>query len=232
MKNIIKYLGCLALGLLILNKVDFSVYAAEPSKVVRHVEYDEITDVNQLLQMGIEEYQKTPKVRNQSENEEITVKQLLSITEYDDGTIEKEYCVTGLGMVDKSGKNVSAAQIARADSPVNKDKQVSNYGVTLVCSLYTTMRLDSVFDMPLFRVYPGNGSTRYNHQRGNEFKSVPFTASTASNQSFTIPGSANFYHSSPEPLAGGLVAQSDVSLSNGKSLSVIVGVPSDDPYAK
>ena len=231
MKNIIKYLGCLALGLLILNKVDFSVYAAEPSKVVRHVEYDEITDVNQLLQMGIEEYQKTPKVRNQSENE--------------DGTIEKEYCVTGLGMVDKSGKNVSAAQIARADSPVNKDKQVSNYGVTLVCSLYTTMRLDSVFDMPLFRVdkvtttilrtgsvYPGNGSTRYNHQRGNEFKSVPFTASTASNQSFTIPGSANFYHSSPEPLAGGLVAQSDVSLSNGKSLSVIVGVPSDDPYAK
>ena len=219
MKNIIKYLGCLALGLLILNKVDFSVYAAEPSKVVRHVEYDEITDVNQLLQMGIEEYQKTPKVRNQSENEEITVKQLLSITEYDDGTIEKEYCVTGLGMVDKSGKNVSAAQIARADSPV--------------------------FDMPLFRVdkvtttilrtgsvYPGNGSTRYNHQRGNEFKSVPFTASTASNQSFTIPGSANFYHSSPEPLAGGLVAQSDVSLSNGKSLSVIVGVPSDDPYAK
>ncbi len=67
----------------------FSVYAAEPSKVVRHVEYDEITDVNQLLQMGIEEYQKTPKVRNQSENEEITVKQLLSITEYDDGTIEK-----------------------------------------------------------------------------------------------------------------------------------------------
>ena len=80
MKNIIKYLGCLALGLLILNKVDFSVYAAEPSKVVRHVEYDEITDVNQLLQMGIEEYQKTPKVRNQSENEEITVKQLLSIT--------------------------------------------------------------------------------------------------------------------------------------------------------
>lgn len=100
MKNIIKYLGCLALGLLILNKVDFSVYAAEPSKVVRHVEYDEITDVNQLLQMGIEEYQKTPKVRNQSENEEITVKQLLSITEYDDGTIEKEYCVTGLGMVD------------------------------------------------------------------------------------------------------------------------------------
>ena len=43
---------------------------------------------------------------------------------------------------------------------------------------------------------------------------------------------ANFYHSSPEPLAGGLVAQSDVSLSNGKSLSVIVGVPSDDPYAK
>lgn len=81
-------------------------------------------------------------------------------------------------------------------------------------------------------VYPGNGSTRYNHQRGNEFKSVPFTASTASNQSFTIPGSANFYHSSPEPLAGGLVAQSDVSLSNGKSLSVIVGVPSDDPYAK
>ena len=77
MKNIIKYLGCLALGLLILNKVDFSVYAAEPSKVVRHVEYDEITDVNQLLQMGIEEYQKTPKVRNQSENEEITVKQLL-----------------------------------------------------------------------------------------------------------------------------------------------------------
>lgn len=89
MKNIIKYLGCLALGLLILNKVDFSVYAAEPSKVVRHVEYDEITDVNQLLQMGIEEYQKTPKVRNQSENEEITVKQLLSITEYDDGTIEK-----------------------------------------------------------------------------------------------------------------------------------------------
>ena len=35
----------------------------------------------------------------------------------------------------------------------------------------------------------GNGSTRYNHQRGNEFKSVPFTASTASNQSFTIPGS-------------------------------------------
>ena len=226
MKNIIKYLGCLALGLLILNKVDFSVYAAEPSKVVRHVEYDEITDVNQLLQMGIEEYQKTPKVRNQSENEEITVKQLLSITEYDDGTIEKEYCVTGLGMVDKSGKNVSAAQIARADSPVNKDKQVSNYGVTLVCSLYTTMRLDSVFDMPLFRVdkvtttilrtgsvYPGNGST-------------------ASNQSFTIPGSANFYHSSPEPLAGGLVAQSDVSLSNGKSLSVIVGVPSDDPYAK
>ena len=245
MKNIIKYLGCLALGLLILNKVDFSVYAAEPSKVVRHVEYDEITDVNQLLQMGIEEYQKTPKVRNQSENEEITVKQLLSITEYDDGTIEKEYCVTGLGMVDKSGKNVSAAQIARADSPVNKDKQVSNYGVTLVCSLYTTMRLDSVFDMSLFRVdkvtttilrtgsvYPGNGSTRYNHQRGNEFKSVPFTASTASNQSFTIPGSANFYHSSPEPLAGGLVAQSDVSLSNGKSLSVIVGVPSDDPYAK
>ena len=173
------------------------------------------------------------------------MKQLLSITEYDDGTIEKEYCVTGLGMVDKSGKNVSAAQIARADSPVNKDKQVSNYGVTLVCSLYTTMRLDSVFDMPLFRVdkvtttilrtgsvYPGNGSTRYNHQRGNEFKSVPFTASTASNQSFTIPGSANFYHSSPEPVAGGLVAQSDVSLSNGKSLSVIVGVPSDDPYAK
>ena len=79
MKNIIKYLGCLALGLLILNKVDFSVYAAEPSKVVRHVEYDEITDVNQLLQMGIEEYQKTPKVRNQSENEEITVKQLLSL---------------------------------------------------------------------------------------------------------------------------------------------------------
>ena len=43
MKNIIKYLGCLALGLLILNKVDFSVYAAEPSKVVRHVEYDEIS---------------------------------------------------------------------------------------------------------------------------------------------------------------------------------------------
>ena len=41
------------------------------------------------------------------------MKQLLSITEYDDGTIEKEYCVTGLGMVDKSGKNVSAAQIAR-----------------------------------------------------------------------------------------------------------------------
>ena len=54
----------------------------------------------------------------------------------------------------------------------------------------------------------------------------------ARHQSFTIPGSANFYHSSPEPLAGGLVAQSDVSLSNGKSLSVIVGVPSDDPYAK
>ena len=79
MKNIIKYLGCLALGLLILNKVDFSVYAAEPSKVVRHVEYDEITDVNQLLQMGIEEYQKTPKVRNQSENEEITVKQLFDV---------------------------------------------------------------------------------------------------------------------------------------------------------
>lgn len=31
------------------------------SKVVRHVEYDEITDVNQLLQMGIEEYQKLLK---------------------------------------------------------------------------------------------------------------------------------------------------------------------------
>ena len=112
----------------------FSVYAAEPSKVVRHVEYDEITDVNQLLQMGIEEYQKTPKVRNQSENEEITVKQLLSITEYDDGTIEKEYCVQ-VGMVDKSGKMCLQLKSRGQILQVNKDKQVSNYGVTLVCSL-------------------------------------------------------------------------------------------------
>ena len=61
MKNIIKYLGCLALGLLILNKVDFSVYAAGPSKVVRHVEYDEITDVNQLFRRGLKNIKKLLK---------------------------------------------------------------------------------------------------------------------------------------------------------------------------
>lgn len=205
--------------------------------------YTEITDPDTLLQMAIDQYNSTPVTRSSEPRMTITVEQLISEVEYADGTVEKQFCINEIGAVDKEGKQMTAADFSYASGTNGESK--SGYGVTLVCTIYATMRASSVpsADMVTFRcdkvtativrgstVYPGAGSIQYWHQKGNEHKSTTFTSSVATNQTFTLNGNGGFYVSTSVPMAGGLFAQAAVALSNGSELVVQAGIPQDAPF--
>lgn len=170
-------------------------------------------------------------------------KGLESVTEYEDGTIEKEFCINEIGAADKEGERITAEQFAYSSG--SNGNSATNYGVTLVCTIYATMRVSDVpsANQVTYRcdkvtstlvcggeIYPGTGTTEYCHTKGNEYKKAAFTASVAINQSYTLTANGGFYRSNDIPLTGGLWAQSFVNLSNGKSMNVQAGIPQDDPF--
>lgn len=223
--------------------ISMNVHAStEDVEVVEQVNYAEVTDVDELLRMGIEQKKEYPEIRSAGKDT-LTVKQLLSVTEYEDGTIEKEFCINEIGAVDKEGERITAEQFAYSSG--SNGNSATNYGVTLVCTIYATMRVSDVpsanqvtyrcdkVTSTLVRggeIYPGTGTTEYCHTKGNEYKKAAFTASVAINQSYTLTANGGFYRSNDIPLTGGLWAQSFVNLSNGKSMTVQAGIPQDDPF--
>lgn len=248
MRNIKKHcksvLALFSLVALVLEMSTVSYAFDDTREVISSIKYEEITDTDELLHIGIAQYRGNSKTRSAEDGKNtITVKQLLGVTEYADGTIEKEFCVHEIGIVDKAGEQVTAEQFAYSSG--SNGNSVTNYGITLLCTIYATMRISNIpsADQVTYRcdkvtstivrggeIYPGTGATEYWHSKGNEYKKASFTASVAINQTHTLTANGGFYRSNDVPMAGGLYAQSCVNLSNGRELVVHAGIPQDAPF--
>lgn len=240
-----KFLAFICMSVFLLEST-YNVYATEPNVVISEVIYDEVIDVDELIQLGIEQYRGKPMTRSDTEKDSLTVTQVLGEKEYANGEKERTICISEIAIMDQDGKQLTERAIAYS-SGHNYGEEVTD-GVTLICTIYATMKISDIpsADMVTFRcdrvtstivregnIYPETGTTEYYHIQGNEHQSAPFTATMASGtQVYTLNVSGgNFYVSSSIPVMDGLVGQSSLRLSNGHQMNVQAGVAQDDPFA-
>ena len=62
-----KFLAFICMSVFLLEST-YNVYATEPNVVISEVIYDEVIDVDELIQLGIEQYRGKPMTRSDTEN--------------------------------------------------------------------------------------------------------------------------------------------------------------------
>lgn len=213
--------------------------------------YGVITDVDDLMWLGAEQLESMPMVRGMDNGakQSMTVTQTVKERTYQNGAVEKEMLISEIGYQDKNGKLLTAKEIARAIGYTSGSRKndVTQYGVTLINTIYATLRLDSTSALiPAYRcdrvtstviatsanVLPTTGATLYVHYHANERNEVSFTANMVTGQQvFTLyPTNPQFAQSEDVPMTHGLYAQSYVNLTNGQRLVVQNGIPQDAPW--
>lgn len=213
--------------------------------------YGIVTDVDDLMWLGAEQLESRPMAQgiDNKNKKSMTVTQTVKERTYQDGVVEKEIMVSEIGYKDKYGKLLTAQEIAReiGYASGNRKNSASKHGVTIINTIYATLRLDSTSALiPAYRcdkvtttiittssnVLPTAGSTFYEHYHAKQKKEVGFTANLATGQQlFTLyPDNPQFAHSEDIPIGYGLYAQSYVNLTNGDYVVVQNGIPQDDPW--
>lgn len=213
--------------------------------------YAVVTDLDELIWLGAEQLAGSSSVygSDNGNKKSMTVTQKVKERSYQNGTVEIEIMVHEIAYKNKNGKLLTANEIARDIGYVSgsQPNQITQYGVTLVNTIYATLRLDSTSALiPAYRcdrvtttviasvsgVLPVTGSTYYKYYHANEEKEQYFTANLSPGQQvFTLyPLNPQFAQSASVPLYYGLYAQSKVSLTNGQTMIVQNGISQEDPW--
>lgn len=247
MKKKFSIILCIAL----ISGLSITVNAAGKG-LVNEKTYYVVTDMNELMWLGAEQLVSRSSIYGtENENKKsMTVIQTVKERSYQNGTVETEVMMHEIAYKDKNGKLLTAYEIAREIGYISGSKPttpITEYGVTLVNTIYATLRLDPTSALiPAYRcdrvtttiivppsgVLPTTGSIYYKHYHANEEKEQYFTANLSPGQQvFTLyPDNPQFAQSASIPLYYGLHAQSKVSLANGHTMIVQNGISQEEPW--
>ena len=110
------------------------------------VTYDEITDVDVLIDMALNQLATQPMVLSDDEEEITTlyVDQLLSRTTFNNGTIQEEYATSAIAIADTNGRQLTINEFvnARTSNYVENDNESYN-GIYVVNTTYYTLRIEN-----------------------------------------------------------------------------------------
>lgn len=116
-----------------------SVKAAEIRKVEKVTQYNEVMDIQTLLQMAIVKKQNETKVR--TADDKLTVTQLIEKREYTDGSYEEDYATTNIVILDKNNNVVPASAIISSGTS-SGENMMDMYGLEIYTTAYYSYRAD------------------------------------------------------------------------------------------
>lgn len=142
MKKKFSIILCIAL----ISGLSITVNAAGKG-LVNEKTYYVVTDMNELMWLGAEQLVSRSSIYGtENENKKsMTVIQTVKERSYQNGTVETEVMMHEIAYKDKNGKLLTAYEIAREIGYISGSKPttpITEYGVTLVNTIYATLRLD------------------------------------------------------------------------------------------
>ncbi len=208
------------------------------SQEVQVETFEEVTDVDELIAIGLEQLAAQPcalSLENEEESTVLEVSQLLSRTVYPDGTEEREYVVSGITVLDQEGNAVLVSELAKAaDSTITDQQTGSKNGIVVVVNMYTTMRVQGAlqitfrFDKMITYIHNENNSSTpptkvvnmYWHSGvGHTANNTKYLEATTPLQSSTLISQHSQFEESRE-YTYSWICQGDVYLSNGSNITV------------
>lgn len=236
-RNIQKGIAFVLCGMLAFTCAGMQVNAEEDVQTAR---YEEITDISQLIQLGLEQKAVSPSVYtcdNGTEEETVLcAEQILSKTTYADGTVEETYVKSGISLLDENGELLPLSAI---DSAMNRTGSGSYNGVIVNVNVYYTVRSDVSDLSVLFRMDkvvttihnennsstpPIRGENRYMHMAYDIYNSQSFylEPSTKIQSSTLVSSHSQFCLSEKDFYSWAAIAY--ITLSDGHEIAVQVRV--------
>lgn len=235
MKKIISMLLSVCVIVFITNISIFAMPNTDTYITKNITTYEEITDLDKLIDLGIEQYKTNPQKFSNENDYTLKVDQLVKETEYLNGTVDKQYVQNSIIITDDNGMPLSIETLA--DFPGQFWGSKNDSGVTVVLNVYMTQRIPEEFPHGVvYRVdkvvtelnksgsiYPVGGSHGYDCRMGDVHKSAIITPlQSLSYQSFTLNGDGSFHPGVPGAIENfaGWKGFADITLSNGRNIYI------------
>lgn len=152
MKKILTVFMAITMLLLSFSSNSF-VSCAEESVVVQEEKYQEITDPYEILEMALQQGKETVvqySMTEETNNDDVSVTQLLAEKTFSDGTQEKLYATTNLLILDENDQQVGMMQLLESNATIENNGSITssggNYNLVVSCTAYWEWKKENSVD--------------------------------------------------------------------------------------
>lgn len=191
---------------------------AKASNVVSITKNEQITDVNGLLSMALENARTQNQLAKRMDDE-LSVKQLIERVEYADGSVEESYAYSIIAVLDDNGNVIPTRKLLDQNRSARASGSNSGYynNVTIVTTINYTSSMTSLADLS-FKLT----SSSHTVANANISKTPPVSGTICGGYN---PAQCEYYRSRSVSYSASLATQNNTLSYDGAQYTVVTEYP-------